>query len=115
MEYKAIIARVDTIVDRYDEARWDDAATINQLSKDLSVCLYRLETIRNHIHNNYQVYKKGIIDSGHTAAKAETDACVEMPEMYAIRHAMDGANRVIRTMSHNITYRQSEMKLEPAA
>ena len=99
----------------------DEAVMIYQMNKDLNgnelidleniivTNLYFLETLRAEVHELYQAKIFELTkDKKYTVARAENIANVELPEMYKLRHVMNGAYKVADVIRTHISFLKSE-------
>lgn len=108
-DYNDVIIRMDALVNRYWGVQGLDGPTLNDLLKQVTSCLYYLETVRSDIHNSFQVEINKLVESGKSVARAQNCAHVKHPDMYRLRRVMEAGYEVVGAIRTNISYLKSEM------
>lgn len=98
---------IDEYVKKYRECASDDGNTMVECLQQISATLSYLETPRSHYHNAFQKYIFELVESGEAVNRAENKAHVKVPEMYLLRHKMEGAYKTCEAIRSSLSWIKS--------
>ena len=104
-----VIIKMNKLVNEYHALKSIDGHSLNEMLRQLTSCLYYLETIRSEAHNHFQIMIANKTEEGMSVARATNLAHVEFPLLYKLRHIMNSGYEVVGAIRTNISYLKSEM------
>ena len=104
-----VIIKMNKIVNEYHSLNSIDGNTLNEMLRQITSCLYYLETVRSEAHNHFQCMIANLTEEGSSVAKANNLAHVAFPLMYKLRRIMTSGYEVVGAIRTNISYLKSEM------
>ncbi len=107
--YKDVIKKADELVNTYFKCKIEDGRSLNELVKQVSGCMYFLESVRSYHHNLFQKKVNDLVNEGKSVARAENQAYVDHPEIYELRRIMKAGYEVIGSIRTNISYLKTEI------
>lgn len=104
-----VLEKMSGIINDYHNYSGVNGNTLNEMLRQLTSCLYYLETVRSEAHNSFQCMVADLVSEGNSVAKATNLAHVAFPLMYKLRRIMTSGYEVTGAIRTNISYLKSEM------